>query len=63
MNENPKLVPFKIEHLYGNRLENVKRFYIDLDKDVLFERQSNGNTSINPWAFGIEYEYSPLNTQ
>lgn len=38
MNENPKLVPFKIEHLYGNRLENVKRFYIDLDKDVLFER-------------------------
>lgn len=63
MNQNSKYTPLKIEierntdihdkipffiTVNGKRLENVKRFYIDLDKDILFEKQGNGNTTINP---------------
>ncbi len=48
----------------GKRLENVKRFYIDLDKDnlVTIRRYRDGEstiTEIKPWTYGIEYEDNP----
>lgn len=48
----------------GKRLENVKRFYIDLDKDNLVVIRRYGDsestiTEIKPWTYGIEYEDNP----
>ena len=54
--------PFLIT-INGKRLDNVKRFYIDLDKDKLFEsHRDSGNvqTIIKPWVFGVEYESDPV---
>lgn len=50
----------------GNRLKNVKRFYIDLDKDKLIEKSLadyGENTRINSWAYGIEYEDYPYDDE
>lgn len=48
----------------GNRLENVKRFYIDIDKNKLFETRPYGEygstiTEIKPWTYGVEFEDIP----
>lgn len=55
--------PFFIT-INGKRLENVKRFYVDLDKDKLVvTRQYRDSESIvneiKPWTYGVEYEDYP----
>ncbi len=55
--------PFFIT-INGKHLENVKRFYVDLDKDKLvvtrqYRDSENIITEIKPWTYGIEYEDSP----
>ena len=72
------LSPFKIEierntdmqssspffvTINGKRFDNVKRFYIDLDKDKLLETHREGGnieTIIKPWVLGVEYESDPF---
>lgn len=52
--------PFFIT-INGKRLENVKRFYLDLDKDKLFETclYKEGITYVKPWTYGVEYVNYP----
>jgi len=52
--ENPFFVTIN-----GNRLSNVKRIYLDLNKDKLFEKDNSNVTYIKPWTWGIEYEDFP----
>ena len=60
--ESAENIPFFIT-INGNRLENVRRFYIDLDKNKLFETHPYGKydstiTEIKPWTYGVEFEDS-----
>lgn len=48
----------------GKKLENVKRFYIDLDSDKLretikFAGSRSIEVSLNPWTYGVEFFDDP----
>jgi|GEM_PF-5505127 hypothetical protein len=51
--------PFSIT-VNGKHLENVKRFYLDWDKEKLNEIVKNGGSTIiypHPFNFGVEYSW------
>lgn len=51
--------PFSIT-VNGKHLENVKRFYLDWDKEKLNEIVKNGESTIiypHPFNFGVEYSW------
>lgn len=53
-----ELEPFIIT-INGERLKNVKRFYLDLDRDKIVKKEIKTNCSYikyNPWIYGIEFE-------
>lgn len=52
--------PF-IVTINGKRLSNVKRIYLDFDKDKLFEKDSNNSdvSHVKSWTWGVEYEDFP----
>lgn len=60
---NPNIVddyePFFVT-VNGKRLKNVKRFYLDWDREKLHKKthSSLGDiTQINPFGFGVEYAW------
>lgn len=46
--------PFTV-YVNGEKVENVRRFTIDLDRDVLCERKTDC-TQLHNWKYSIEYE-------
>lgn len=61
---NPDIANYKTPFFIavnGKHLENVKRFYLDWDKDKLQEVVRNGGGAIiypHPFNFGVEYSWN-----